>query len=599
MGAPPGKFVRHPRSKVYGILFIHKFWLRLRLWGILGLCVCLLVAGCASLGKVTGLATGGSTTETSKSQAYYHFLKAQQLLVADDVPGAIGEYKLALENDPDSPSLELELAALYQRQGDVKEALAHAQRSIQLDPKQQEAYFLLAGLHVGLNQLDDATREYERILRLDPDNREARLFLATLYAQQHRYPQAIHAVQELLRLDPQLVVGYYYLGRIYLETDRLADAKKEFMRVLTMDPQFVPAMFDLGATLERERQYSRALAMYRRVTRAQPRNSRAWISMARLYLIMNHYGEAQKIFQKVQELEKDDPTTNFNIALIFLEQKLPDDAIRRFRPLLSHPRFENRARYFIGMALEEKGDLKAACREYQLVDRSSEQYVQSRLRMAYLNFQMGDKERARQILNELQTLVPNQEEVYLTKSYFFEEDNQWDRAILALKAGLDKVERPAEIHFRLAVLYEKQNNREDSIEQIKKVLELDPNNADAQNFLGYTYAEKGINLDEAERLIRQALQAKPNSGQIIDSLGWVLYKKGQYGKAVAELERAHHIMPQDSTVAEHLGDAYFQQKRYRDALRIYRRALVMENANKSELNKKINQLETLLREQAH
>ncbi len=599
MGAPPGKFVRHPMSKVSRILSIHKFWLRLRLWGILGLGVCLLITGCASLGKVTALATGSSTTETSKSQSYYHFLKAQQLLVADDVPGAIGEYKLALENDPDSPFLELELAALYQRQGDVKEALAHAQKSIQLDPKQQEAYFLLAGLHVGLNQLDDATREYERILRLDPDNREARLFLATLYAQQHRYPQAIHAVQELLRLDPQLVVGYYYLGRIYLETDRLADAKKEFMRVLSMDPQFVPAMFDLGATLEKERQYSRALAMYRRVIRAQPRNSRAWVSIARLYLIMNHYGEAQKIFQKVQELEKDDPTTNFNIALIFLEQKLPDDAIHLFRPLLSHPRFENRARYFIGMALEEKGDFKAACREYQLVDRSSEQYVQSRLRMAYLNFQMGDKERARQILNELQTIVPNQEEVYLTKSYFFEEDNQWDRAIQALKAGLDKVERPAEIHFRLAVLYEKQNNREDSIEQIKKVLELDPNNPDAQNFLGYTYAEKGINLDEAERLIREALRAKPNSGQIIDSLGWVLYKKGQYAKAAAELERAHHIMPQDSTVAGHLGDAYFQQKRYRDALRIYRRALVMENANKSELNKKINQLEAILREKAH
>ena len=73
-------------SKVNGSLSSHEFWLRLRLWGILGLCVCLMVTGCASLGKVTGLATGGGTsTETSKSEAYYHFLKAQQLLVADDV----------------------------------------------------------------------------------------------------------------------------------------------------------------------------------------------------------------------------------------------------------------------------------------------------------------------------------------------------------------------------------------------------------------------------------------------------------------------------------------------------------------------------------
>jgi Tfp pilus assembly protein PilF len=129
-------------------------------------------------------------------------------------------------------------------------------------------------------------------------------------------------------------------------------------------------------------------------------------------------------------------------------------------------------------------------------------------------------------------MAPSEEEIYLTQSYFFEEDSQWDKAIQALNAGLNKVERPAEIYFRLAVIYEKQNNRKDSIEQIKKVLELEPNNPDAQNFLGYTYAEGGTNLDEAERLIREALGVKPNSGHIIDSLGWVLYKKGKYGKAV-------------------------------------------------------------------
>ena len=461
----------------------------------------------------------------------------------------------------------------------MKQALAHAEKSLRLDPKQQEAYFLLASLHVGLNQLDEATREYERILTLDPKNREARLFLATLYAQQRRYPKAIRTVQELLRLDPTLVVGYYYLGRIYLETDRLADAKKEFQRVLSMDPKFVPAMFDLGVVLEREHQYSKALAMYRRILRAYPRNSKVWTSIGRLYLIMNHYSDAQKAFRTVRELERNDPAADFNIALICLEQKLPDDAIRLLRPLLTVPRYQERVRYFIAMALEEKGDLKAAALEYQLVNQGSEYFVQARLRLANLTFQKGDKARARQILNDLLTRAPKQEEIYLTNSYFYEEDNQWDLAIQALTAGLGQVEQPQEIHFRLAVLYEKENKRPESIEQIKKVLELDPNNADAQNFLGYSYAEAGVNLDEAEKLIQEALRTKPNSGHIIDSLGWVFYKKGQYDKAVTELERAHRIMPQDSTVAEHLGDAYFKVKRYRDALRIYRRALGLENAN--------------------
>jgi tetratricopeptide (TPR) repeat protein len=568
--------------------------------GALGLYVCVGVMGCASLARKAPSETEVSQpSDTPLSLAYYHFLKAQKLLVADDIPGAIQEYEAALKNDPNSPLMEIELATLYQRQGNVKEALAHAEKALRLDPKQQEAYFLLAGLHVGMNQLAEATREYERVLRLDPENREARLFLATLYAQQRQYPKAIRTIHELLRLDPQLMVGYYYLGRIYLEIDRLGDAKREFLRVLTLEPGFVPALFDLGTTLEREHHYSRALTMYRRILRTQPRNTRAWASIARLYLVMNRYGDAQKAFRKIRDLERNDPGADFNIALICLEQKLPDDAIRLFRPLLKVPRYRERARYFIALALEEKGDLRSACREYQLVDRKSPHFLQARLRMAYLAFQMGEKERARHIINDLMILIPDREEVYLTSSYFFEEENLWHRAIDTLKVGLKKVNRPAEIHFRLAVLYEKEHQRQESIEQIKKVLELDPNNPDAQNFLGYTYAESGINLDEAERLIREALQAKPHSAHIIDSLGWVFYKKGQYDKAVTELERAHRLMPHDATVAEHLGDAYNQAKRYRDALRIYRRALTLENADQQALRQKIYNLEIFLRTRAN
>ena len=294
-------------------------------------------------------------------------------------------------------------------------------------------------------------------------------------------------------------------------------------------------------------------------------------------------------------MEKNDPAARFNIGIINLEQKLPDDAIKEFRTLLTNPRYQERARYYIAMALEEKGDRQAACREYRLVDRVSEQFIPARLRLAYLHYLLGEKDQARRVLEDLQKLAPNREEIYLTASYFFEEENLWDRAIKALKEGLPKVDRPAEIYFRLAVLFEKTNNREESIKNIKKVLELDPDNTDAQNFLGYSYAEAGPNLDEAEELIKAALRAKPESGHIIDSLGWVYYKKGQYDKAVVELERAHKIMPQDGTVAEHLGDAYAQQKRYQEALRLYRKAEGLENANVNELRKKMKKLEQLLK----
>ncbi len=392
------------------------------------------------------------------------------------------------------------------------------------------------------------------------------------------------------------MVGYYYLGRVYLEMDQVSEAKKEFHRALTLDPQFAPAMFDLGLALEKEKHYSQAMNIYRRILRRYPNNPRAWANIGRLFLMTKRLGDAQRTFQKVKELEKNDATAFFHIGLIYLEQKFPENAILEFRTLLNHPRYKDRVRYYIALALEEKGDLKAAAWEYQLVARDSEQFIPARLRMAYLYYQMKDKEQAYRILNEIRNLDPDREEIYLTLSYLYEEDNLWDRAIAILEEALEKVPKPTEIHFRLAVLYDKKKDREESIAHIKKVLELEPENPDAQNFLGYTYAEAGIELDEAERLIRAALRAKPDSGHILDSLGWVFYKKGQYDKAVMELERASRIMPQDGTVAEHLGDAYFQQKRYQEALRIYRRAQGLENANQLELRKKINQTEQLLGE---
>jgi Flp pilus assembly protein TadD len=105
---------------------------------------------------------------------------------------------------------------------------------------------------------------------------------------------------------------------------------------------------------------------------------------------------------------------------------------------------------------------------------------------------------------------------------------------------------------------------------LRKVLELNPDNSAALNFLGYTYAERGENLDEAESLIKRALVLHPEDGFFIDSLGWVYYQRGDYHAAVVELERAAGLAGNDPVVSEHLGDAYLKVGRTEDAVRVYR-----------------------------
>jgi tetratricopeptide (TPR) repeat protein len=362
-------------------------------------------------------------------------------------------------------------------------------------------------------------------------------------------------------------------------------------QALVKDPEFVPAMFDLAVVNEHEKNYPRALSMYRRVLTLQPNSSRAWAAIGRLYLITGKEKLAIRAFKRVKNLEKDNPNAQLQVGLILLEQKYFSDAIREMRQLLTLPQYKNQAGYFIGNALEEKGEFQGATQMYKGVERTSEFYIPARLRLAYLYFQLKKKDQARRVMDEVKAIAPDREEVYLTIAYFYEEEGLWHRAISTLEEGVKQVPNSAEIYSRLALLYEKQKNRAESIKVIKKALELDPNNPDMLNFLGYSYAEEGANLDEAERLIKKALAAKPDSGQIIDSLGWVYYKKGEYARAVVELERAYHKLSTDATIAEHLGDAYVKLNRYHDALRMYRKALTLENPNVQRLRQKINAIE--------
>jgi len=145
-------------------------------------------------------------------------------------------------------------------------------------------------------------------------------------------------------------------------------------------------------------------------------------------------------------------------------------------------------------------------------------------------------------------------------------------------------------HFRLGVVFDKDGNKEKSIEQMKTVIRLDPKNSNALNYLGYTYADSGKNLDEAERLIAEALKYKPDDGYITDSLGWVFFKKGLYSKAVEFLKKAAAIVVDDPVILEHLGDAYLKLNDREKALESYNRALKFKKEERIILINKIKEI---------
>jgi Flp pilus assembly protein TadD len=140
------------------------------------------------------------------------------------------------------------------------------------------------------------------------------------------------------------------------------------------------------------------------------------------------------------------------------------------------------------------------------------------------------------------------------------------------------------------VVYDKNKQKQASMQMMRKVIALDPKHANALNYLGYTYADLGENLDEAERLILEAMKHKPEDGYITDSLGWVYYQKGDYEKALEQLKKAVELVPDDPVILEHLGDTYLKLNDREKALEYYRKSLDLKTKDREGLEQKIREL---------
>jgi Flp pilus assembly protein TadD len=120
-------------------------------------------------------------------------------------------------------------------------------------------------------------------------------------------------------------------------------------------------------------------------------------------------------------------------------------------------------------------------------------------------------------------------------------------------------------YYARGTSYERLKNWPPAEADLKKALELYPDQPLVLNYLGYSWIDQGIQLDEGMRLIERAVAVKPDDGYIVDSLGWAHYKRGNYAEAVRYLERAVELRPDDPVLNDHLGDALWKVGREREA----------------------------------
>jgi len=277
------------------------------------------------------------------------------------------------------------------------------------------------------------------------------------------------------------------------------------------------------------------------------------------------------------------------LGLIHQELGQYDKAIAIFEEVRGFaPNDSTIAAYLIGANLGAKRFVEAAD-----LAREARQAHPDELRLVQLEAQaLRQSARTDQGAAVLESFVAAQPDEPLARvalAQFYVSTGRGAQAIATLQDAAAKFPGETAIPFELGAVYEKLKRFGDAETQFRQILAREPENAQVLNYLGYMLADRGERLDESVEYLKKALQIAPENGSYLDSLGWAYYKADKLDLAEENLRRAAEQLVTNSVVQAHYGDVLFRLQRYSDAIAAWTRALDGdgEDIDPADLNAKI------------
>ncbi len=280
--------------------------------------------------------------------------------------------------------------------------------------------------------------------------------------------------------------------------------------------------------------------------------------------------------------EPDSPPILFSLAQIAYQTRQLDvaqDYLKRFLALAPGiPRDNAPAYLFLGQIAEDQKRLDDAIEWFAKITRG-EQLAPAVVRRALLMGKLDRVDEARELLRG--TSVPSTRErvqLIAAEAQLLRDRKRYDEAFAVLDKALESMPDNTELLYDQAMAAERLD-RVDVMERgLRRLIELRPEHAHAYNALGYSFADRKIRLEEAQALIEKALKISPDDAHILDSLGWVLYRRGRYEEALVPLRRSFELRP-EAEIAAHLGEVLWKLGRTDEARGIWREARSKEPEN--------------------
>ena len=454
----------------------------------------------------------------------------------------------------DSPYAWLSKARIYYILEDNIAALASLQKVIDEGTFTQEALEMRIRIHARGGNWQQAIQDTEELAKKYPENLQIKINLANLKIITGDYKRAKTILRGLLGKTDDSII-HYTIARACMGERDFTGAKESLSRAIDARADFVPAYLDLARIHNMLGETAQAEATYLRLLDVEPFSNEAHLALVDHYIDQKRYREAVDHLKSFYELNPD-PLVLRKLIILNLQEGMFEDALNLIKGIKE---ITDDDRYYLSLA-------------YAGLERYDE---------------------ALDVLRDIPVSGRLGCDITMLISSILKNQNRPEESVAVLEAAWKDYADLAtcnEIGYQLATELDSMGRRDEGLAIALNLLEKDPQDPIALNFVGYVWADRGMNLDKAYAMIKEAYESKPDDPYILDSMAWVLYKMGRPKEALAYMEKALKTLSDDATVNEHMGDILKALGQTGKALDYYLKSSILNRSVNNDLKEKINRL---------
>jgi tetratricopeptide (TPR) repeat protein len=535
-----------------------------------------------------------------QDRAGYHLALGALDLRQQNDARAESEFKAALNLSPKSSATHAALAKLYWHRQDLKAADAAFKDAAELSAPRSPVRLQYAEFKLRTGAPADAAKIVDDVLQKAPDYLPARVFSMQLACQEKRDDNCAARVQRVLAQDSsnfdalfqsgllslakgeateairvfehlsssygphpqvrlQLAVAYLLFARTAtgLNARNAVDgAEKSLTEAVKLDPRLDQAALLLAELKIRKGSPAAAVDLLEPLIKERPQIAQAHYLLASAYLAQRQANQALAVYRRMTELFPQDPQPSFLIGGVLLAQGRQADARKSFEKAVEiSPDYLPAVEGLVNFDIAEKQYAAAVARVQKIIDKDPK-LAQAWVVRGKIYLAQQDFTRAEQDLQKAIELNANLEPAYLLLAQLYVTSNKQEQAIERLNAFVEK-NKTVPALMQLAMIQQSVKNYEASRDAYEKLLAVSPQFAVALNNLAVLYSEHFGQIDKAHELAKRAREAAPNVPQMADTLGWILFKKGEYDNALRLLQESAGKLPDNPEIQFHLGMAHY------------------------------------------